>query len=197
MPDISVLLEVTHEAAVTFTAWPVGDAAPFSFLRLHGGMSMPDVGSAVATMASGEDAEGDAAVTVAALVESDGLYLPGGVRVADPGGGPALAPGCCSGLEYWREWEAAESGEQVWQGHDPWAWAQRDGDRLHLVPDGPDAARAHGFHLPLSALPLITARVRADLTGFTTAVRAWADTTVPDLAGALAARLTRELGLGV
>ncbi|MDX8054259.1 hypothetical protein SK571_33225 [Lentzea sp. BCCO 10_0798] len=47
------------------------------------------------------------------------LPCPGGTEVRDTGAGVRVGPGCCAGLESWRERARLLDGEVPWLGHSP------------------------------------------------------------------------------
>lgn len=53
------------------------------------------------------------------MIDADCLIAPGGLRIRDTSRGIAVNPGCCFGLENWRDWLDVADGGTPWLGHDP------------------------------------------------------------------------------
>lgn len=83
------------------------------------------------------------------IVQADSLIAPGGIRVRDTNAHLAVTPGCCCGLEGWREWDQVARGQSPWLGHDPMPWTEHQGAIVRVWPDGGDAAVP-----PTGALPI-------------------------------------------
>ncbi|MFE9207615.1 hypothetical protein [Micromonospora sp. NPDC007230] len=100
--------------------------------------------------------------------------------MCDTATGMAVVPGCCAGLEEWREWTQVISGGSPWLGHDPGPEAEVVDDNLRVWQDGgPNRHRGRwaGLHvdMPRSALPELLVRAQRDLAGFLTALTGWAE----------------------
>lgn len=97
-----------------FTLWPVAWSEPFSYLPLSGTLLPGEVGTAVMGIAAanGIDPEDDRPqrptgpldAFLHGLLAMEPLFAPGGLRVVDTAVGTTLLPGCCSGIEAWRDW---------------------------------------------------------------------------------------------
>ncbi|WP_406196988.1 hypothetical protein OH807_10990 [Kitasatospora sp. NBC_01560] len=130
------------------------------------------------------------------LLTAEDVIAPGGFRVTDTATGVTLLPGCCSGLEDWREWQQVLDGDgYVWLGHDPTASARREGAAVRLTPDeavpgGPV------IELPVEELRRLVARAERDLAGFVALADVWAARHAPHHRALLTAALARALGLG-
>ncbi|MFG2334851.1 hypothetical protein ACGFMM_35340 [Streptomyces sp. NPDC048604] len=196
-----------------FALWPVA-AVPspgFSstgFLPLGGAMSRPEIGTAVMLIAAGNDLDpgvhGDDRPPRPAdplgsflhgLLTFDTPYAAGGLRVTDTSTGVVLVPGCCSGVEEWREWfEVLDGGGSAGFGHDPDPLAERLGDTVRLTVD----AERHDspvIELPAAELRRLLAGAERDLAAFLDAAAAWAARHIPDHAGPVTQALTRVLAL--
>ncbi|WP_116244709.1 hypothetical protein [Nocardiopsis sp. FIRDI 009] len=113
-----------------FALWPVGGSAPYGFLPLDGALDPAGIGSAVMSVADDNDVgssedrptrpEESPDGFLHGLLTSDGPVTPGGLRVTDTASGTTLVPGCCAGLETWREWcGLPDDPGPVCLGHDP------------------------------------------------------------------------------
>jgi hypothetical protein len=175
--------------------WPVlGDAAAY-LVPLSADATDTEVGSVVWQLAQYNSVPVEGLSTpeiVRASVTAKRVVLPGGILVRDATG-REVPPGCCAGLEEWREWLAfEETGATPWMGHSPDAWLERVGDAVRIWSDGgmSDGAKESAFSIEV---PIIDFRrgltgVQHDLRGFLGALRRWAAGRVPAEAESLAAR---------
>ncbi|MFJ2264527.1 hypothetical protein ACIOKD_40755 [Streptomyces sp. NPDC087844] len=114
-----------------FDLWPVTDIEPFGFLPLSGELSPAEVGTVVMCIAdyNDVDSDGDHAPQPASALGSflhgllrlaDDIVAPGGLRVIDTSTSVTFRPGCCDGLESWRDWHRfVDDGNLPGFGHDP------------------------------------------------------------------------------
>ncbi|WP_031516476.1 hypothetical protein [Streptomyces sp. NRRL F-5123] len=191
----------TPEAAC-FSPWPVADLAPYTFAPLSGRMTADEVGSALAMLAdynarAGDgDHPSDAEGLIRGLLEAEKILAPGGLRLHDTATGTTVVPGCCCGLEDWREWLDVADGESLWLGHDPSPRFEHRGDAVRLWPDGRDAVEAPAtqpVEIRLTALPAILRATQQDLRAFLSLTREWAAPRFPTLTEALVAALDEGL----
>ncbi|MGW4209034.1 hypothetical protein ACWEIJ_13690 [Lentzea sp. NPDC004789] len=184
---------VTAHHLVDFPGWPTG---PYSdgHVVLSGRMSREDVGTALASMAEynndGEH-EVDGPSTLGVLL-GEHVIASGGLLVRDTATGVEIEPGCCVGLETWRDWQGLLDGRVPWLGHEPSPEVRFEGGVARLWPD---ARRTGGpaCEIPLADLPSHLAAVRQDLLGFLELVREWAPYGMGE---ELAARFDRHLHIG-
>ncbi|MFF3879193.1 hypothetical protein [Streptomyces sp. NPDC001978] len=113
-----------------FDLWPVAEIKGFGFLSLGGELSPAEVGTAVMCIASCNDIDpdGDRPPRPANALDSflhglltfDNLFAAGGLQVTDKSTGVTFLPGCCDGLEDWRDWhQFVDAGSLLGFGHDP------------------------------------------------------------------------------
>ncbi|MGW6480550.1 hypothetical protein ACWGDS_22085 [Streptomyces sp. NPDC055059] len=112
-------------------------------------MSPLEVGSALAMLADYNSRTGDddrplmdASEAIRRLLETDKVIAPGGLRVHDTRTNVTVRPGCCCGLEAWREWLDVAGGETLWLGHDPSQRLEHADEVVQLWPDSVDAQEA-------------------------------------------------------
>ncbi|MFD4549950.1 hypothetical protein ACFWOX_05100 [Streptomyces sp. NPDC058467] len=185
----------TYEAA-DFALWPTAGRPADRLLVLFGDLSPLEVGTAMAVLSGYNTTherhdpgpEEDAAL-LRRLVSVESVTAPGGLRLRDAATGVTVAPGCCFGLENWRDWLHLLDGETPWLGHDPTPGVEHRGGLVRLWPD---AERPAGppIELPLSELPRLLGSVRSTLAGFLGLVERWA---AEDFPSALAAQLVAKL----
>ncbi|MFD3450662.1 hypothetical protein ACFWVC_00570 [Streptomyces sp. NPDC058691] len=191
--------------AVGFSFWPVADLPPYQFMALSGSMSPLEVGSALAMLADYNSRTGDddrpltdASEAIRRLLETDKVIAPGGLRVHDTRTNVTVQPGCCCGLEDWREWLDVMKGGTLWLGHDPSPRLQHASEVVQLWPDGADAQDpppGQPIEIVVGDLPGILHTVQDRLQGFLSLTKQWATRHVPALTEDLAARLDEDLAI--
>ncbi|MEU6799157.1 hypothetical protein ABZ907_46345 [Nonomuraea wenchangensis] len=191
---VDVVLE-TYDAD-GFTAWPITEPSSDRLLALSGLLSPTDVGTAMAVIFSYNRIP----VTHAAnltdthlkqhLAEAEGLIAPGGLRFSDTTTGVSIAPGCCFGLENWRNWWDVTRGQKPWLGHDPTPHITHVGHIIQLRQHDGDSSPIEITRGELSSL-LTTAQQH--LTGFLNLARQWATATTPAMADELISALDQYL----
>ncbi|WP_233617999.1 hypothetical protein [Actinomadura sp. WAC 06369] len=187
-----------------FTLWPVAWSEPFGYMPLHGALDSVEVGTAVMRIVetNSDDVEGEPrtgdpiGVFLHGMLAEESLFAPGGMRVTDTATGTTLLPGCCSGIEEWREWLTVINGSAStgWLGHDPSPHAERQGDTVRLTVD---AERDAGPTIELSVPELrrLLAEAERDLIAFHRLAAAWAARYVPDHTGPVVTALARVLDI--
>ena len=136
------------------------------------------------------------------LARSDGFCLwpvaAGGLRVVDDSTGTTFVPGCCDGLEDWREWRRLFSaGGIIGYGHPPVSpLAERVGDTILLTVDA-EQDDSPTIELTDQDLSRMLAGVEGDLTGLLALVADWAQQHLPGRETALTAAIARTLDLPV
>ncbi|MFI0721519.1 hypothetical protein [Streptomyces sp. NPDC021224] len=199
MLTVSPVLETPEVRDFPF--WPVAGFPPYTFAPLSGRMTGPEVGSALAMLADYNARAGDgdyptdAEGLIRGLLETEKILAPGGLRLHDTATGVSVLPGCCCGLEDWREWLAVPDGASPWLGHDPSPHVEHAPGLVRVWPDTP-AKTARPLHFPPSALPPLLHAVQRDLRGFLSLAVRWAVHHVPSLADGLAAALDAGLDVG-
>lgn len=132
-----------------FALWPVAETERFGFLSLSGGLSPAEIGTALMRIAACNDVDpaddGDLPPRPAeplsgflhGLLNLDNLYAAGGLRITDISTSITFSPGCCDGLEDWRDWYQVLDGSGIiGYGHDPLpSLAERIGDTIRLTVD--------------------------------------------------------------
>ncbi|MEU3355167.1 hypothetical protein [Streptomyces sp. NPDC037389] len=189
-----------------FALWPVAEFEPYGFLPLSGALHSAEVGTAVMRIAdcNNTDAEDDDRPPRPAdplgsflhgLLTMDDLFAAGGLRVTDTATGTTLLPGCCNGLEEWRDWLEVLDGDG-WAsfGHDPSPLAERLGDTARLTVDA-EQDNSPVITLPLPELRRLLGAVERDLADFLHLATGWAAQHLPDHATLVITALARALDL--
>ncbi|MFJ3671549.1 hypothetical protein ACIPSE_34315 [Streptomyces sp. NPDC090106] len=185
-----------------FTPWPVADPTTDHLLALSGRLSPREIGTAMAVLTSynksdhkaqARDPE-DSAEQVSMLLTTDQVIAPGGIRVRDTSTGTIAPPGCCFGLENWRNWMDLMNGRIPWLGHDPTPRAELAGETVRLCPDSEHPVGLP-IELPLARIPELLSSVQTQLIAFLTAIGEWATRYTPLLTDALVAKLEKDLAI--
>lgn len=181
--------------------WPSLPIAAPAHVRLIPGISVAELGSVIATLArfnAPDAATADRAtlpLLAAVLDRGEPLSLPGGVMAVDDTCHSTIAPGCCAGLEEWRQWvDFLDSGEPPWLGHDPAPWLnQRDANiEICVMAGSPETLVQHSMTRAEYVAQLV--QVEQHLHGFVNALRLWAAAVMPDHAARLVARVNEAFG---
>src|SRR5689334_1474183 len=132
------------------------------------------------------------------LTSDDGDFAPGGLRVVSDD--VVIDPGCCVGLDEWRDWLRVAGGEVIDLGHDPDPLIEHRGPGVRVWKDGGQRPRGQApspdephIDIPRHALPNLLDAVRQDLAGFLTCLHPWAQDIRADLADPLVAAVDRRL----
>ncbi|MCX5070327.1 hypothetical protein OOJ91_31210 [Micromonospora lupini] len=181
MITVEAVIRVPTVAGASSPPWPVEGLAPGTWLALNAGCADGRVGLFVAALAARIDFQppGGRDEVVNALLAEELLIVAGGLQVRDSATGTVVTPGCCAGLEDWRDWTQVSTVDSPWLGHDPGPEVEVVGDDLRVWQDGgPNRHRGRwaGIHvdLPHTALPGLLRGVQRDLVGFLDALDGWA-----------------------
>lgn len=130
------------------------------------------------------------------LLAAEAVIAPGGLWVRDAESGVVLSPGCCSGLESWREdWFGILKGREPWLGHDP---TPGIGIMERSVRLRPDAGKPGPIiEIALAELAGMLAGVQRDLDGFLAVTRNWAEELAQGMGDAVVAVLDRDFAVNV
>ena len=156
--------------------WPVEPLAPRSWMTVHADCTDTQIGLFVAALASPIDVapSGGRAEFVDALLAEEVLVIGGGLRARDTSTGTEVVPGCCSGLDDWREWTGVLVGRSPWWGHDPSPEVEVVGDDVRCRQEGGPSRARWDVSFPRRELPSLLMGVQQDLVGFLGALGAWA-----------------------
>ncbi|WP_329391287.1 hypothetical protein OG625_38850 [Streptomyces sp. NBC_01351] len=189
-----------------FDLWPVAEVKPFSFLPLSGELSPAQVGTAVMSIAGwnvepDQDADSPRPADplggfLHGLLTCGTLWASGGMRVTDSSSGVSFVPGCCDGLEDWRDWHQFFDGDSaLWFGHDPKSSvAERAGDAIRLTVDA-EQSDSQAIELSVTELRHLLAEAERDLAGFLALAAAWASKHLPNHSAPVSTALARLLDL--
>jgi hypothetical protein len=186
-----------------FDLWPTHRPESARWLPLSGELTPADVGTAMMRIADYNDTDPDDAARpddaldsfLHGLLTVDRPIVAGGLRVVDESIGTTFIPGCCAGLEDWRDWHQVIDGGAVdFLGHDPSPTVERFGGEVRLTVDT-DQSDSPVIELPVSELSRLLAGVERDLTDFYALVVRWAPEHLPGREAAVTAAIARVLDL--
>jgi hypothetical protein len=188
-------------------AGPLWAVEQDEFLVTVARLPTPDqVGAVVWALVGRSITADDLSLTVADTAEAieaylscdDEDYAPGGLRVA--AGDVVIDPGCCVGLDQWRDWLDVVDGKVIDLGHDPDVLLEHRGpvirlwqDKHQLLPGELPGPSDPYIDIRRDDLPLLLQGVRQDLVGFLAALHRWAHHIVPDSADLLTVAVDRRL----
>lgn len=178
-PCIQAVVETPWYEGEPLWPWSVADYKPFSHIQLYDEMTDLEVGLIFAQLVQYNDLEnGDNANDVLyRAIESETLILPGGLQVKSTAN-ELIYPGCCCGLEEWREWlDFLTTERSPWLGHDPSPWFEMVDGFVRIWSDGGMDSAASGFHIDFEQSTFETelSRVQQDLSTFLVKIEAWAN----------------------
>jgi len=190
-----------------FALWPVAEVGSFGYLALSGELTPLDVGTALMCIAGYNDVDpgpdddrpprpaDPLASFLHGLLTFDPVFAAGGMRVTDGATGVVFLPGCCQGVEEWRDWyEVFDGRGQAGFGHDPDPLAERRGETVRLTVDcGREDSPV--IELPAAHLRCLLAGAERDLAGFLALAAGWAAEHLPRHAAPVIAALARALDL--
>ncbi|MFJ9692888.1 hypothetical protein [Kitasatospora sp. NPDC101183] len=189
-----------------FDLWPVATIESTGFLPLSGGLSPAEVGTAVMRIADCNDIDPDddrpprptdpLGSFLHGLLTFDTPFAAGGLRVIDDSTGITFLPGCCDGLDEWRDWHRlVDSGGLLGFGHDPVEpVAERFGDTVRLTVDA-EQSDSPVIELPVTELRCLLAGAERDLVDFLTLAADWALRHLPGCRAPVIGALARVLDL--
>jgi hypothetical protein len=157
--------------------WPIADREAYVLIRLSGGMTGAEVGSILAQLVAYNQVAAEPTVEelLSGAIAADGLLLPGGLQAT--AGARKISPGCCCGLEGWREWGTClESGQSPWLGHDPAPRIEWAGALVRVWSDGGLDPVADAFAIEFERDQFVAelGYVERALQGFLRLVADWA-----------------------
>ncbi|MEU2390461.1 hypothetical protein [Streptomyces sp. NPDC007369] len=199
------VLEIS--AADDFALWPVGEHESYGYLVLNGELTPAEVGTAVMRIADCNDFEPEEehgpcptdplGTFLHGLLTMPDLFAAGGFRVADTATDTVFVePGCCNGLETWRDWlELLDGTGCSYFGHDPSSVAERVGDTVRLTLDAHGTDGSPMIELSVDQVRGLVADAQQDLQDFLSLAGTWAEQHLPAHAAAVTAALARALDL--
>ena len=158
--------------------WDIPVFEPFSRIRLWGETTNQEIGLVFAQLVQCNylDFSGDSQIVLNQVVEDESLILLGGLQAIY--GDKLIHPGCCCGLETWRDWQDfLTTDKSPWLGHDPYPWLESHGDFVRIWSDGgADRIILNSFHIDVykSALRGALKVVEQDLQDFLLHIDSWA-----------------------
>ncbi|MFG2404949.1 hypothetical protein ACGFR8_11575 [Streptomyces brevispora] len=199
------VLEIS--AADDFALWPIGVNESYGYLVLNGELTPAEVGTAVMRIADCNDYEPEEehgpcptdplGTFLHGLLTMPDLFAAGGFRVTDTTTDTVFVePGCCNGLETWRDrLDVLDGTGCSYFGHDPSSAAERVGDIVRLTFDAHETDGSPVIELPVDQVRRLVAGAQQDVQDFLSLAGTWAERHLPAHAGAVTAALARALDL--
>jgi hypothetical protein len=149
------------------TPCPILSDPNLTFIRLYLGMSDEEIGSVIITacLYNRIDIFPSLTETLNAFLSLDSFILPGGLQFSEDGK-VKVSPGCCCGIEDWREWlDVAHGKNSVWAGHDPSPWVEYIDDSVRIWQD--ERGKESSFvEIRIEEMTNQLRRIESDLRGF-------------------------------
>ncbi|MFG2631351.1 hypothetical protein [Streptomyces sp. NPDC048473] len=189
-----------------FALWPVAEIESFGYLPLSGELAPAEVGTAVMRIVGCNDIDPELddrpprpADPLGSFLHGpltfDSLFAAGGMRVTDSSSGITFLPGCCNGLEDWRDWHKVVDGSgHASFGHDPDPFAERLADTVRLTVDA-EQDDSPVIELSITEFRRLLDGAEHDLTNFLAIAADWVSQYLPDHFTPVTAALARVLAL--
>ncbi|WP_067473539.1 hypothetical protein [Actinomadura hibisca] len=191
-----ITAEVVVETLVLpdFTAWPIAERPDDLLLALSGQMSLDQVGTVMAELFSRSGIPVEPLSELhhlldRHLVEAECLTMSGGLRLHDTTTRAQIVPGCCCGLEDWRDWaQLLQGDDELWLGHDPHTRVRIEQNKVRLDQNARalnPAFPSSVLEISLNELPDLLKAAHRQLQGFLDSVDRWAGALSPQAASRL------------
>lgn len=130
------------------------------------------------------------------LLTSDNLFAAGGLQITDNSTGITFLPGCCDGLEDWRDWnQFVDDGSLLGFGHDPVSpIAERFGDTVRLTVNA-EQSDSPVIELCVTELRHLLIGAERDLADFLRLATNWSSRYLPGRCAPVVAALARVLNI--
>ncbi|MGW6684253.1 hypothetical protein ACWGBO_30885 [[Kitasatospora] papulosa] len=194
-------------AAADFALWPVSEHESYGYLVLNGELTSAEVGTAVMQIAACNDLEPEEehgscpndplGTFLHGLLTMPDMFAAGGFRVTDNATDTVFVePGCCNGMETWRDWREVLNGSGCsYFGHDPSSMAERLGDIVRLTLDAHESDSSLVIELSVDQIRTLVTGAQQDLQDFLSLAGTWAEQHLPIHAAAVTAAVARALDL--
>ncbi|NEP02468.1 MAG: hypothetical protein F6K58_28240 [Symploca sp. SIO2E9] len=174
LAQLQAVVEVYSYDSEQLCPWSKTLSNSFGWIRLSEHTTELEIGSVLAQLVNYNHLEnhGEAKEVLGRILSAHSLILPGGIQVR-AASGKVINPGCCCGLEGWRDWlRFLKTGQSPWLGHGPNAWVERAGNLVRVWSDN----RAKAFHIDFerSHFEAQLSKVQQDLSAFLPQVETWA-----------------------
>lgn len=122
---------------------------------------------------------------------SKNFVLPGGLQFSE-NGVVKIFPGCCCGLENWREWLGVPNGDGVWAGHDPSPFAEFIDEKIRVWQDE-KADDVNFIDFEYDELRKLLEKTEKDLNDFIFKLNRWTEFYAPSLKDEVSRHFTRNM----
>ncbi|HEY8563766.1 MAG TPA: hypothetical protein VIL74_25530 [Pyrinomonadaceae bacterium] len=156
--------------------WEVAENK-FFYTRLFAGMDEAEIGSIMLASIfplTDEMVKENAADTLRAFVDNEEGFVLGGGLLFKENGAAKVSPGCCGGLEDWRDWFAVANGSGgIWTGHDPESLIEKNDRLIKIWNDAETKDDEFSIELMPEEFIRLLELVERDLTDFLDRLRRW------------------------
>lgn len=156
----------------------------FFYIRIYSGISDEEIGSVMlsACLLSSEDTiKETASETLKAFVSDEGFVLEGGLFFKE-NDEIKVGPGCCCGLEDWREWFNVPSGKvDMWTGHDPQSLIEINDGVIKIWNDREEKVENQSIEFTVEEMIEHLDKVEKDLNNFLFRLGQWVKNIAPEI----------------
>ena len=118
--------------------------------------------------------------------------MPGGLQFVEDGVAKVV-PGCCSGLENWREWLDVPYGQKmIWAGHNPTPWVEYFDGGVRIWEDEKSDEIQH-IEFSQEEMELLLKKTETDLKGFLRQLEKWARYVAPGFEQSIVAYFAQHM----
>jgi hypothetical protein len=183
-PYLKAVIEVEHYPEFSEFPWPIAEFDKYSFIHLSEQTSDREIGLIIAQLIMYNEIEIkdniydclQEFVVHKSVENEDFLIIAGGLQICSQDG-KVINPGCCCGLEGWREWaDFLKTKRSPWMGHSPSPWVEKIGNIVRIWSDGGISAGKNAFCINFEIQDFVIAlnQVYQDLNAFLLRLELWA-----------------------
>ncbi len=155
-----------------------------AYIRLYAGIDDEEIGSVMlsaCSLSSGEIIKETALETLNEFVANEGFVLEGGLLFKE-NDETKIIPGCCCGLEDWKEWLDVPSGKcGIWTGHDPESLIEINDGNIKIWQDRKNKNENQSIEFTVEEMFEKLKQVEKDLQNFLFRLKQWINHIEPSL----------------
>jgi hypothetical protein len=170
----------------------------FGWVRIFAGISDDEIGSVMLSacrLSSEEVIKETALETLKAFGSDEGFVLEGGLLLKE-NGDIKVGPGCCGGLENWRDWLAVPSGiVDIWTGHDPQSLIEINEGVIKIWNDRENKDEKQSIEFGIEKMIRRLENVEKDLKDFLYRLGQWTENLAPELKKPVVRHFAKNIGI--